>query len=62
MLEISIYLNHMHGENTCFVWKIDLRMFMIKIESYGDIIFYFCKIGNMKEIFDFVLYDPVNEL
>ena len=43
-LEISIYLNHMHGSNTCFVWKIDLRMFMIKIESYGDIIFYFVQL------------------
>ena len=35
---------------------------MIKIESYGDIILYFCEIGNMKEIFDFVLYGPVNRL
>ena len=35
---------------------------MIKIESYGDIILYFYEIGNMKEIFDFGLYDPFNEL
>ena len=33
---------------------------MIKIESYEDIIVYFCEIGNMKEIFDFVLYGLVN--
>ena len=52
----------MHGLNTCFVWKIDLRMFMVKIESYGDILLYFCEIGNIKEIFDFGLYGPVNEL
>ena len=31
-------------------------MFMIKIESYGDIILYFCEIGNIKEMFDFGLY------
>ena len=37
-------------------------MFMIKIESYGDIILYFCKMGNVKEIFDFGLYGPVNGL
>ena len=30
--------------NTCFVWKIDLRMFLLKIESYGDIILYFVKL------------------
>ena len=35
---------------------------MIKIESYEDIILYFCEIGNMKKIFDFVLYDPINGL
>ena len=29
---------------------------MIKIESYRDIILYFCEIGNMNEIFDFGLY------
>ena len=52
----------MHGSNTCFVWKIDLRMFILKIESYGDMILYFCEIRNMKEIFYFVLYGPVNKL
>ena len=36
VLEFSIYLNQMHGSNTCFVWKMDLRMFMVNIESYGD--------------------------
>ena len=55
-------LNHVHGSNTCFVWKMDLRMFMIKIESYGDIILYFCETGNMKVIFHFGLYSPVNGL
>ena len=39
-----------------------LRIFMIKIESYRDIILYFFEIGNMKEIFDFGLYSLVNEL
>ena len=24
VLEFSIYLNQMHGSNTCFVWKMDL--------------------------------------
>ena len=52
----------MHGSNTYFVWKIDLIMFMIKIESYGDIILHFCEIGNTKKIFDFVLYGLVNGL
>ena len=61
-MEISTYLNHMHGSNTCFVWKIDLRMFMVKIQSYGDIILYFVEIGNMKEIFDIGLYGFVNGL
>ena len=26
-----------------FLWKMDLRMFMVKIESYGDIFLYFCE-------------------
>ena len=30
-------------------------MFIIMIESYGDIILYFCEIGNINEIFDFSL-------
>ena len=53
-----MYLNHMHGSNTCFIWKMDLRMFIIKIESYGDIILYFYEIGNMKKIFDLVYTAP----
>ena len=28
----------------CFVWKINLIMFMVKIESYGDIFLYFVKL------------------
>ena len=39
----------MHGSNTCFMWKMDLRMFTIKIESYGDILLYFFEIINMKK-------------
>ena len=35
---------------------------MMKIESYGDINLNFCEIGNTKEIFDFVLYGPINKL
>ena len=31
-------------------------MLMIKIESYEDIILYFCEIVNIKEMFDFGLY------
>ena len=38
-----------HGLNTCFVWKMDLRMFTVKIESYGNILLYFCEIRNMKK-------------
>ena len=37
-------------------------MFMIKVESYRDIILYFCEIGNINEIFDFVLFGPDNRL
>ena len=37
-------------------------MFMIKIESYGDIILNFCEIRNLREIFDFGLCSPVNRL
>ena len=28
----------------CFIWKMDLKMFMVKIESYGEILSYFCEI------------------
>ena len=43
-LKFSSYLNHMHGSNTCFIWKMDLRMLTIKIESYGDILLQFVKL------------------
>ena len=33
-------------------------MFMIGIESYGDIFLYFYEFGNMKEIVDFGFYSP----
>ena len=36
-------------------------MFMVEIESYGDIFLYFYKFGNMKRIFDFDFYGRVNE-
>ena len=29
---------------------------MVNIENYGDMLLYFCEVGNMKEIFDFGLY------
>ena len=48
----------MHGSNTSFVWKMNLKMFMVEIESYGDIFLYFYEFGNMKRIFDFGFYDP----
>ena len=51
----------MHESNTSFVWKMDLKMFMVEIESYGDIFLYFYKFGNMKRIFDFDFYGRVNE-
>ena len=51
----------MHGSNTCFIWKMDLRMFMVKIESYGDILLYFCEIGNMKKNLILVYMAHVNE-
>ena len=51
----------MHESNTCFVWKMDLRMFTVNIESYGDILLYFCEIGNMKKYLNFVYMTLVNE-
>ena len=45
----------MHGSNTLFVWKMDLIMLMVKIESYRDILLYFFEFENMKEILDFGL-------
>ena len=50
----------MHGSNTCFIWKIDLRMFTINIESYGDIFLYFCEIRNMKKYLTLVDMAHVN--
>ena len=50
----------MHGSNTCFIWKMDLRIFTIKIESYGNILLYFCKIGNMKNYLILVYMAPIN--
>ena len=48
----------MHGSNTSFVWKMDLKMFKVGIESYGDIFLYFYEFGNMKRIFSFDFYGP----
>ena len=45
-----------------FCMIMNLRMFIIKIKNYGDLILYFVKLGNIKDIFDFCLYDPVNML
>ena len=47
----------MHGSNTCFVWKINLKMFTVKIESYEDILLYFCEIENMKKYLPLVYID-----
>ena len=35
-------------------------MFTVKIESYGDILLYFCKIGNMKKYLTLVYRAPIN--
>ena len=32
-----------------------------KIESYGDILLYFCEIGNMKKYFTLIYMAPINE-
>ena len=45
-----------HGSNTLFTCKNDLRMHMVKIESYAVIFLYFCEFEKMKKIFDFGLY------
>ena len=57
---ISSYLNHIHGSNMCFIWKMDLRMFIVKIESYRDILLYFCEIGNIKKYLILVYMVLVN--
>ena len=36
-------------------------MFTVKIESYGDILLYFCEIGNMNKYLTFVYLALVNE-
>ena len=43
-----------------FIWKMDLKIFMVKIESYGDILLYFCEIGNMKKYLILVYMAHVN--
>ena len=48
----------MHGLNISFVWKMDLKMFMVGIESYGDIFLYFYEFRNMKGIFYLGFDDP----
>ena len=50
----------MHISNTCFIWKINLIMFTIKIESNGDIFLYFCEIGNIKKYLILVYMAFVN--
>ena len=50
----------MRGSNTCFIWRMNLRMFTVKIESYGDIVLYFCEIGNMKKYLILVYMALVN--
>ena len=46
----------MHGSNTSFVCKMDLKIFMVGIENYRDIFLYFYEFGNIKGIFDFGFY------
>ena len=41
----------------CFIWKIDLRMFTIKIEKWRYTFVFFVKMEH-GEIYDFGLYDP----
>ena len=50
----------MHRSNKCFKWKMDLRMFTVTIESYGDILLYFCEIGNMMKYLILVYMALVN--
>ena len=40
----------------CFIWIMDLRMFMVKIE----ILLYFCEIGNMNKYLILVYMAPIN--
>ena len=50
----------MYRSNTCFIWKMDLKMFTVKIESYEDILLYFREIGNMKKYMILVYMTFVN--
>ena len=50
----------MHKSNTCFIWKIYLRMFMVNVESYGNIFLYFCEIGKIKKYLILVYIAHVN--
>ena len=50
----------MHRSNKCVIWKMDLRMFTVTIESYGDILLYFCEIGNMMKYLILVCMALVN--
>ena len=50
----------MHGSNTCFVWKMDLRIFTVKIGSYEDIFLYSWEIGNIKKYLTLVYIAYVN--
>ena len=44
----------------CFVWKMDLRIFTVKIGSYGDILLYSWEIENMKKYLTLVYMALVN--
>ena len=48
----------MYGSNTSFDLKMDLKIFMVGIESYGDIFLYFYEFGNIKRIVHFGFYGP----
>ena len=51
----------MYESNTCLIWKMVLRMFTVKIESYRDILLYFCEIENMRKYMILVYMVHVNE-
>ena len=42
------------------MWKMELRIFTVKIGSYGDILLYSLEIGNMKKYFTLVYMVTVN--
>ena len=39
---------------------MNLKMFLVNIESYGGILLYFCEIGNMKKYLTLVYMTPIN--